>query len=104
MTEIEILHVPHCPNLDQARSRLERALDAVGMPSEVRETEVATADAAERLGMYGSPTILINGRDPFARHGNAASMACRLYNHGGRIDGAPSVEQLADVLAAEGST
>lgn len=104
MTEIEILYVPDCPNLDRARSRLHRVLQAVDIASPVRETEVSTSDAAERLGMHGSPTILINGRDPFAGVDDAASVSCRLYDDGGRRDGAPSIEQLTAALQGETGT
>jgi hypothetical protein len=45
--------------------------------------------------MHGSPTILVDGVDPFAGPGAAASLSCRLYrNSEGRADGAPSVRQL----------
>lgn len=98
MTEIEILYVPDCPNLDRARSHVDRALHALGEAYPVRETEVATPDAAERVGMHGSPTILINGHDPFADADDETSVSCRLYDHGGRRDGAPSIEQLTAAL------
>ena len=58
------------------------------------------ADQAEAtgLGMAGSPTILVNGRDPFAQ-GAEPSLSCRLYCGGdGPPDGAPSVEDLIKVL------
>ena len=35
-------------------------------------------EEAARYGMQGSPTILIDGRDPFAEPGAAASLSCRL--------------------------
>ena len=35
-------------------------------------------EAAE-AGMRGSPTLLINGVDPFAAPGQAPGLACRLY-------------------------
>lgn len=45
--------------------------------------------------MTGSPTVLINGADPFAVAGAAPSVSCRLYRDAdARTDGAPSVEAL----------
>ena len=63
------------------------------------ETEVANAEEAARVGMAGSPTVLIDGHDPFAPQGGG-SLACRLYRVGDRLDGAPSVAQLLEALTA----
>jgi hypothetical protein len=49
--------------------------------------------------MHGSPTLLIDGRDPFAQPGAQASVSCRLYRGAdGRASGAPSVTELRRVL------
>lgn len=95
--EIEILHVADCPNLEVARQRVLEALEALGLSAAVREIEVGSAADAVRLGMNGSPTVLVDGRDPFA--GPAPSVACRLYRNGTNVEGAPSVAALAEVLA-----
>ena len=56
---------------------------------------IGDEDQAARRGMHGSPTILIDGIDPFAVPGQPASVSCRLYRDSdGRADGAPSVRQL----------
>ena len=49
--------------------------------------------------MTGSPTLLADGVDPFARPGQQPSLSCRLYldEHGHRSP-APSSGQLSDVL------
>jgi hypothetical protein len=58
--------------------------------------EVISNDSeAARWGMHGSPTLLIDGTDPFAGPGQPTSMSCRLYRgDDGRASGAPSVSQL----------
>lgn len=94
---IEILHVPGCPNLATLRRRVQAALADAGRAAAVLEIEVATEQDAARLGMRGSPTVLLEGHDPF---GTAEpSLSCRLYRTDQGIDGAPSVEQLAEVLS-----
>jgi len=51
--------------------------------------------------MHGSPTLLINGTDPFATPGQAASLSCRIYrDDAGRAGPAPSVEALQREIAA----
>ncbi|MFC9693896.1 alkylmercury lyase family protein [Kribbella sp. NPDC056951] len=85
--KLEVLHVPDCPNLAPMLDRLRAATD-LPVSTRVIETEAS--------GMAGSPTLLIDGIDPFAAEGDdIGSMSCRLYrDEAGRIVPAPSVEQL----------
>ncbi|MBT2476833.1 alkylmercury lyase family protein [Streptomyces sp. ISL-94] len=95
---VEVLAVADCPNGPLLEDRLAQALD--GRPDCQVERHVVgdEADAARR-GMHGSPTLLIDGSDPFAAPGTPTSFACRLYrDHDGTIGGAPSVEDLRRVL------
>ncbi|MEV4453404.1 hypothetical protein AB0K24_50160 [Streptomyces mirabilis] len=94
---ITVLTVPDCPNAPLAQERIEQALN--GRAAEVELIEVADEAQAARLGMTGSPTVLIDGTDPFAAQGTAASVSCRLYRSpDGRTDGAPSVADLQQAL------
>jgi hypothetical protein len=53
--------------------------------------------------MHGSPTLLIDGVDPFAGPDQPPSLSCRLYrDEAGRAGGAPSVQALRQALAAAG--
>jgi hypothetical protein len=97
--DIEILHVPGCPNLGLARARLATALERTATAAAVHEVVVADPTAAGALGMHGSPTITIDGRDPFGRDMTEASLSCRLYWSGGRLDGAPGVAELVEAIA-----
>lgn len=92
--EIVVLYVPGCPHRALARSRIDVAIGRVQRPAVVRERPVGSTAAAIRAGMRGSPTILVDGRDPFADGADAASLACRLYRGGDGPSGAPTVEQL----------
>jgi hypothetical protein len=97
--EIEILYVADCPNVGLARQRLDAALQASGLDVEVQETEVADAETAERVGMRGSPTIVIDGRDAVPSGAPVGSLSCRLYATDAGTQGAPTVDQLATALA-----
>jgi hypothetical protein len=99
--DIEVRYVEGCPNLAVTRQRLALALDAVGRSgTDVRLRLVRTAEEAQELGFVGSPTVLIDGTDPFARTDVAESFSCRLYRAGAATSGSPSVEQLTTALAA----
>ena len=73
-----------------------RAAPREGGGLAIRRLDLAEA---ARWGMHGSPTLLIDGRDPFAVPGAAPAIACRLYEaENGRLDGAPAVSALRQAL------
>jgi hypothetical protein len=47
------------------------------------------------VGFTGSPTLLIEGTDPFARPGAPVALACRTYPTPSGLAGAPTIEQLS---------
>jgi hypothetical protein len=63
----------------------------------VHEQVVSTVEQAARLGMHGSPTILIDGTDPFCPNGEP-SLACRAGFNETSGPAVPSVERLIEVL------
>ncbi|MFG3496620.1 hypothetical protein [Streptomyces sp. NPDC047886] len=95
--ELRVLAVPDCPNLPLLLRRLARVLPAGAAPVPV---QVVTNEAdAARCGMHGSPTLLVDGEDPFAPPGAATGVACRIYRStDGRVEGAPDIDQLRAVL------
>jgi hypothetical protein len=59
--------------------------------------------------MHGSPTVLVDGADPFAAQSGSAgeqlpSVSCRLYDNGGVLEGAPSVAELRAALKPRGGS
>jgi hypothetical protein len=92
--ELTVLAVPDCPNALALEQRLAGRTD-------VTVTRRVIADLAEaaRWGMHGSPTLLVDGRDPFAVPGTVPAVACRLYRgDNGRVEGAPAVPAPRRVL------
>jgi hypothetical protein len=65
----------------------------------VRRRTVRDEREAVEAGMRGSPTLLINGTDPFAAPGQAPSLSCRIYRDAaGRPAGTPTVDALREAL------
>ncbi|MEI8406495.1 MULTISPECIES: hypothetical protein [unclassified Kribbella] len=90
---LEVLHVPDCPNLPLLLERLAQVTD---LP--VMTRVIDSDDEAARFGMAGSPTLLVDGIDPFAASGDY-SLSCRLYrDHDGRVVSVPSIEQLRSAI------
>ena len=96
--ELTLLTVPACPNAAVFEERLTAALG--GHPDTVvHRREIADERAAAEAGMHGSPTLLIDGVDPFAVPGQPSSLSCRLYRDAtGRAAGAPPVDALRRAL------
>jgi hypothetical protein len=96
---LEILQMPGCPNAAVLETRLAELLADHPDIRVTSQLVVCEADA-ERLGMTGSPTLLADGADPFARPGQQPSISCRLYlDERGRPAPAPSPAQLRDALS-----
>ncbi|MFH8471985.1 DsbA family protein [Streptomyces sp. NPDC018000] len=84
--EIEVLVVPSCPNQKLVEERLRQAMEGAGLSVSAFTTRVISDQGeAERSGFTGSPTILIDGRDPFAEPGASPSVACRIYRTAGGL-------------------
>ncbi|ULN44835.1 thioredoxin family protein (plasmid) [Mycolicibacterium crocinum] len=98
--DVELRYIAACPSLTVIRQRLALALDAVGhCNTDVRLRLVRTAEEAQHLGFVGSPTVLVDGIDPFPESAAAVGLSCRLYRDGATVSGSPSVEQLTAALA-----
>ncbi|WP_089015863.1 hypothetical protein [Micromonospora inositola] len=97
--EVQLLVVEDCPNEAPAAVVLRRALDEVGL-STVRFTiRVVTGQTeAEQLGFLGSPSVLIDGQDPFAEPHHRPAMACRLYRDDAGVSGVPPIRPLRQAL------
>jgi len=99
VTRVRLLHVPGCPGAELLLRRLaEPGFGEVQVDREVvaDETEAAAA------GMTGSPTLLIDGMDPFAAPNAVPSLSCRLYrDEHDRLGAAPSAAQLRWALTGK---
>lgn len=97
---MRLLYFDGCPNWLVAEERLRSALASVGRNHEpIERVLVETSEDAERLGFIGSPTILVNGRDPFASGEEPVALACRVFTTPDGRAGSPTVEQLVEALS-----
>jgi hypothetical protein len=94
--KVELLYFDGCPHWKTADQRL-RQLAAEG-GFELGHRLIATPDEAREAGFRGSPTILVDGEDPFADGQEPLGLSCRVYRTPSGIEGAPTIEQLRAAL------
>jgi hypothetical protein len=97
---IELLWWQGCPSTQKTLSDLRAALEQAGLdPAAVEVREISDHDQAQREGFPGSPTIRIDGVDPFPAD-DAVGLSCRLYRlSDGRPSPIPDPQQLRAALA-----
>lgn len=89
------------PNWRTARDRVREVLDARGHGGvEIEMQLIATSAEAHEARFRGSPTILVDGLDPFDSEESGYGLMGRIYRTEDGIDGAPSKLQLNDAIAA----
>jgi len=85
---------------------LSRALQEVGAPAVWTEWNTGDATCPETHRGYGSPTVLVNGKDvapgphPWVRHEDATGPRCRIYVDGDTTLGTPPLGQIVSALLA----
>ena len=98
--EVALLYFDGCPNWRQTGQRLREALAAAGRDVTPVYISVTSPEDAERLSFRGSPTVLVDGVDPFADASAPVGLSCRVFHTPDGLRGAPTVEQLVAVLQA----
>ncbi len=96
-TKLTLLYFDDCPNwrqLDQHLTELSKEIPDLVVTRHV----VDTPEEAKRIGFHGSPTILVNGIDPFAIPDAAVGLSCRLYHTLEGPAGTPTIDQLRAAL------
>jgi hypothetical protein len=96
--KVTIRYFDGCPNWKEADARLREAFVATGTEAEIVFEPVETQEEAERLRFAGSPTILLDGADPFPAETQSFGLTCRVYRTEVGNEGSPSVEQFVSAL------
>jgi hypothetical protein len=89
-----------CPHWRTAYERVNEVLGDMGEDDiSVALERVESPEDAERLRFVGSPTILVNGEDPFVRESTGGyGLSCRVYQTPEGSAASPTKEQLREVL------
>ena len=95
---ITLQYFDSCPNWKVADQRIREVITTLGLNADYGYQLVNSPDEAEAFGFHGSPSILIDGTDPFATEDTNVGYACRFYMTDTGPAAAPTVEQIRAVL------
>jgi len=97
MLGVEFIFDKDCPNIKETRVNLMKAFSKVKLSAKWKEWDRNSDKSPDYARKYGSPTILINGKDIADVLPESNANCCRLYNG----QGVPSVQLIADQLSAK---
>jgi hypothetical protein len=96
---VELVYDEGCPNVAEARANLLRAFHAAGRQPRWIEWNRSDPGSPARVRGFGSPAVLINGRDLGGRSPTEINRCCRLYRGiDGGLRGAPPPELIVSAL------
>ena len=97
--DVEVLVGSDCPHRAAAVDLVREVLDELRLSEiPIRVGVIDTPDDAQRRGFVGSPTILLDGVDPFATPGQTVALACRIYRSEHANGPLPDKQSLREVV------
>lgn len=97
--KIELLYFKGCPNITLARKNLNEAFAKTAIAPQWDEIDLNEPNTPKELKGYGSPTILVDGKDVTGTVPLGESLSCRTYfNAKGEIIGAPDAEIIVKAI------
>ena len=100
MPTVDLVYDEDCPNVAIARAHLLAAFRRCGVVAKWNEYVTSDPAAPTRVHGYGSPTVLVNGRDVAGLPPSVNGNCCRIYTGQPGTARAPSVDQIAETLVA----
>jgi ABC-2 type transport system permease protein len=98
---IELLYFDGCPTYRNAEVDLRRVLAEGGVEAEVELVKVNSDEEARRLEFPGSPTVRVDGRDPFpVPHRGEGGLVCRVYATPEGMKGTPTAAMIREALGS----
>ena len=97
--KVELIYDSNCPNIERARAQLRTAFAHAGRTPQWREWDRGDINTPTYARAFGSPTILIDGKDA-ANSGHAVdASSCRVYRSAdGKFSGVPALDDLVAAL------
>ncbi len=99
MIKVELIYDSDCPNVAPARDVLKQALTQAGLDAKWQEWGRGDVKSPGYVQRYGSPTILIEGKDIAGESSEDSCRSCRVYkDENGKLGGIPSVKLISTAI------
>lgn len=95
--KVTLQYFEGCPNWRTTERFLARLIEE-GVEASVRYQRIDSPNEAIEQGFRGSPTVLVDGVDPFADENAPVGMACRLYQTEQGLAGSPTLSGLRQAI------
>lgn len=102
--QIELVYDRDCPHARVARLHLSQALREENLPMTWTEWDRSDVACPPAVQCFGSPAILVEGRDVEGLRPTSGAACCRRYTSTGGETGAPSVDLIRTALRLGTST
>ena len=99
--EITIQYFDSCPGWRVVDTRVKELVRQHGLDADLTYQLIDTPEAAEEYQFTGSPTLLVDGRDPFKTDLTPIGLACRTYMTPTGLAASPSVDQIREALGVK---
>jgi mercuric ion transport protein len=101
MNKVELIYDQTCPNVAATRANLLLAFSKLGMMPDWDEWERDAAESPAYTRGFGSPSILVNGKDIAGEATSSDANSCRVYlNASDENKGVPPLELITLALAS----
>ncbi|WP_334141056.1 thioredoxin family protein [Rhabdothermincola sp.] len=94
---VELSYFEGCPHWRELDARLAALQREFGF--ELTHRIIRSPEDADDYGFLGSPSVRVNGLDPFASSDAPVGLACRTYETPDGRAGSPTLAQLRSALA-----
>lgn len=96
---VELIYDADCPNIEGARTAIVRAFVQVGLAPAWTEWDCGAPEGPAYAGAFGSPTILVEGRDVDGATAGETAGSCRLYDQTAGLEAVALVERITAALS-----
>lgn len=94
--KVELLYFDGCPHWEMMAAQLQELASELGFSW--TPIQVDTPEEAVAVQFHGSPSVHINGEDPFAEPEAPVGVTCRVYQTAAGLSGSPGHQALRDAL------
>lgn len=96
--KIQVLYFDDCPSYQTALTLLQAALGDVGRSDVIQTIEIKDEADVQRWQFIGSPSIRLDGIDPFDQGTSNYGLECRVFKTPEGLLGWPTREMLVEAL------